>query len=175
MSELQKETDRAAVVLGASKLDLQLYQLLQKVLLACPSGQDELLDNEGGLSTFSAKIHLAHRLGLITSEFARALHLVRKIRNSFAHELGASSLALGEHRNRVRELIQPFLRDPNYEFQMNLISNGKISPSVDFKYALTVLTLQLEVAIAKHNSVSSLYAVPLVSDVKKRNDKNKKK
>lgn len=37
------------------------------------------------LGTFSAKIDGAQQLGLISRYFARDLHLVRKIRNEFAH------------------------------------------------------------------------------------------
>jgi len=46
VDDFARESDRAAVVLGAAKLDLQLYQILQKVLLPNPSATDELLDGD---------------------------------------------------------------------------------------------------------------------------------
>ncbi|MEZ5064312.1 MAG: hypothetical protein R3B81_06225 [bacterium] len=114
VEDFSSESDRAAVILGASRLDLGLRNLLQHVLLPNPSGRDELLDGEGPLSTFSARIHAAYRLGLITPEFARSLHLVRRIRNEFAHETASSSLDSGAHRDRVRELARPFIHQPGY-------------------------------------------------------------
>jgi len=49
MSEFMAESDRAAVILGAAKLDLLLYQLLSKFLVASPSSKDELLDGDSPL------------------------------------------------------------------------------------------------------------------------------
>jgi hypothetical protein len=103
--EFMAETDRAAVVLGASKLDHQLYMILKKVLLPCPARRDDLFDGESGLGTFSAKIDMAYRLGLIDAGFARHLHLIRKIRNDFAHDVSGCSLDSGPHKDRVLELV----------------------------------------------------------------------
>jgi hypothetical protein len=80
--DFKSESDRAAVILGAAKLDMMLFQILQARLIACASGKDELLEGDNPLSTFSARINIAFRLGIITSELARALHLVRRIRNA---------------------------------------------------------------------------------------------
>jgi hypothetical protein len=98
------ESDRAAVILAAAKLDELLAELLRSVLQPSPLAQDELFDTERPLSTFSAKIHLAHRLGLFDPAFARALHLVRRIRNSFAHETAKAQFDQSPHRDRIREL-----------------------------------------------------------------------
>ena len=92
LDEFKSESDRAAVILGAAKLDILLYQLLTKFLIASPAGTDELFDGDAPLGTFSSKINLAHRLGLIDKDFSRALHLIRKIRNSFAHEISGTTL-----------------------------------------------------------------------------------
>jgi len=107
VEQLVNEGDRATVILVVAKLDLILSQILQKHLVSIPGSKDELLDNDGPLSTFSAKIHIAYRLGLIDNLFARSLHLIRKIRNNFAHEVEGCSLNSGSHRDRVRELIAP--------------------------------------------------------------------
>ena len=45
----------------------------------------KLLEDTGALSTFSARIDTAYALGLIADSERRNLHLVRKIRNEFAH------------------------------------------------------------------------------------------
>ena len=107
-NDLKSESDRAVVVLAAAKLDLLLYQILSKVLKPTPGKTDGLLDGESPLGTFSARIMMCHRLGLIDDAFARALNILRKIRNSFAHEPSGVSLDSGQHRDRVKELVMPF-------------------------------------------------------------------
>jgi hypothetical protein len=106
IKEFKDESDRAAVILGAAKLDILLYQLLKTSLRPSTSRSDELLDSDGPLATFNARIVFCHRLGLINDEFCRVLHLIRKIRNSFAHELGGISLDSGAHGDRIRELAR---------------------------------------------------------------------
>ena len=113
-AELSVENDRSAVILGAARLDIGLRHLLEHVLAPNTSTRDELLDNDGPLSSFSARIQMSFRLGLITADFVRALNLVRKIRNDFAHEASGASLTSGAHHDRVRELSRPFIRQPGY-------------------------------------------------------------
>jgi hypothetical protein len=142
--EFSSESDRAAVVLGAAKLDLLLYQLLQRFLLPSPSTRDELLDAEGVLGTFSARINAAQRLGLITVSFARDLHLIRKIRNSFAHEITSSSLSLGSHRDRIRELMPPYKNLAKYEDILTAFFGEKRGPGIEFRFAIAVMAIRLE-------------------------------
>ena len=107
LGDFLKESDRAAVVVGAAKLDILLRQLLQRFLLPSTGSSDELLDTERPLGTFSARIHACYRLGLIDAEMTRALHLVRRIRNEFAHETSAVDLSSGSYADRIRDLISP--------------------------------------------------------------------
>ncbi|MCX6173402.1 MAG: hypothetical protein NTZ27_01450 [Ignavibacteriales bacterium] len=146
-NEFTEESDRAAVILGAAKLDLLLYQILQKALRPCPTGQDELMDGDAPLSTFSSKINLIHRMGIISSDFARVLHIIRKIRNTFAHEMASRSLDLGSHRDRVAELISPFRHLPIFESTYKTFFQENSGPSYDFRYALTCIIMRLEVIL----------------------------
>lgn len=107
--EFKNESNRAAVILGTSQLDLPLYQLMETFLLPNASSKNELLGGDSPFSTFSSRINIRFRLGLIDAEFCRALHLVRKIRNSFAHEVPGVSLESGSHRGRIKELVAPFV------------------------------------------------------------------
>ena len=66
--EFHAESDRAAVILGAAKLDELLRELLEKCFLPKVGDYDELLGDEGGerpLSALSARINAAYRLSLI--------------------------------------------------------------------------------------------------------------
>lgn len=79
-----QETDRAAAVLGGAFVDARLELVLRKRLSA---NQDELLGHMGPLGTFSARIDLAWGLRWVDSDSAHDLHVIRKIRNDFAHHL----------------------------------------------------------------------------------------
>ncbi len=86
-AQFEKETDRAAAVLVGAMLDEVLASLLRKRLIPPLSKERSLLDSPyAPLGTFSARIDAAYQLGLISSYLARDLHLIRKIRNEFAHE-----------------------------------------------------------------------------------------
>lgn len=106
-AEYEKETDRAAVIVAAAAFDSSLAALIGHFLVAVPSASDDLFDGPNApLASFSAKIALAHRLGLISSRFARNLHLVRKIRNDFAHNISGASFEDASVRSRILELYK---------------------------------------------------------------------
>jgi hypothetical protein len=63
-------------------------RLLRTFLIPCNTSEDPLFDGANApLSTFNARIEMAYRLGVIDATFSRNLHLVRKIRNDFAHNV----------------------------------------------------------------------------------------
>ena len=99
---LSDESPRGMVLVLAAELDRLLLELLRAVM-SKTKHTEELLNGDGGISTFSARIATAFALQLIEEEEHRDLTLIRKIRNDFAHKLGASfddqSIS-----NRVREL-----------------------------------------------------------------------
>jgi DNA-binding MltR family transcriptional regulator len=138
LKEFEGESDRAVVILGSAKLDLLLYQLLVKYLLSNPSSQDSLFDGDAPLSSFSAKINLTLRLGLIDSNVARALHQIRKIRNAFAHEVTGCKLDSGIHRDRVKELVAPLKRFEQFDDLRETLGLSEGPPS-DFRTMLTIM------------------------------------
>ena len=142
--EFKSESDRAAVVLGAAKLDILCYQILQNFLIPSPTGKDELLEADCPLGTFSSRIHMLFRLGLIEADLARALHLIRKIRNSFAHELSGGNLEEGSHRDRIRELIQPLHEAAGFNVLLKDIFVGERNSSTYFRAAVAYLSLRLD-------------------------------
>ena len=166
IKEFEDETDRAAVILGAAKLDTLLYQLLGKFFLPSPAGRDELLDGDSPLSTFSARINTAYRLGLIDAPFSRALHLIRRIRNSFAHELSGCNLDSGAHRDRVKELVLPFKGLPFVKkFEEGFYSERKRSgPSAEFRTVLAIMTARLDFAVLWIRGVQNDQVLKLIEE-----------
>lgn len=152
--EFKNESDRAAVVLGGAQLDLLLYQLLEAFLLPVTSGKDELLEGDSPLATFSARINVSYRLGLVDEDLARALHLVRKIRNSFAHEISSASLAAGAHRDRVRELVLPFAGNWALREMLDRCFDGEETAGAQFRACIAVMSLRLDGAIGRVVRVS---------------------
>ena len=170
---LENEGDRAAVILVVSKLELILSQILQKYLIPVPDSEDGLLANDRPLGTFSARIHMAHRLGLIDNLFSRSLHLIRKIRNDFAHEVEGCTLNSGSHRNRVRDLIAPF---ENLEFFKKLCDSfkkeGKFTlASIQFRAMAAVICTNLEVLFSRCITLSDKDALGLLRVAEEKTSK----
>ena len=85
---IQSESTRAKVILSACYLD-ELLRKLIKILLRSNKGKsDPLFDGaQAPLSTFSARIEIAYRMGAISVENKNSLNYIRKIRNKFAHKI----------------------------------------------------------------------------------------
>jgi DNA-binding MltR family transcriptional regulator len=112
LEQFQKESDRAAVILVVSIIDENLETLLKSYLVPNPTANDSLFDSAtSALSNFSSKIDMAYRIGLISGKFARDLHIVRKIRNSFAHDIYGCNFQNGSVLARIRELENSFHND----------------------------------------------------------------
>jgi DNA-binding MltR family transcriptional regulator len=105
MREFEKESDRACVILSVAMLERALETLLKAQLAATSSSKDELLEGAyAPISSFNARIDLAHRLGLISARFCRDLHIIRRIRNDFAHDVRRCTFKDASVRARVLEL-----------------------------------------------------------------------
>jgi hypothetical protein len=103
--ELGKESDRAAVILAGAMFDEALLELIRRRLAQSPNDEDSLLDGAiAPIGTFSARIDLGYRLGLYHKQFWRGLHLVRRIRNKFAHHIEGCTFEERDVVSRIREL-----------------------------------------------------------------------
>jgi len=104
---LAYEGERSLVIGGAARIDVGLERLLKAVMSRGPRGKDDnLFDPDRPLGTFSAKIKLAYRLGLLDDDVEHALQLIRKIRNDFAHATTDIRLLECSHADRVREIVK---------------------------------------------------------------------
>lgn len=156
IAEFKGESDRATVILAAAKVDAMLYLLISKTLLPITTSQDELLDGDSPLGTFSSRINIAFRLGLISPSFTKALNILRKIRNSFAHEVKGGSLKTGGHSDRIRELLIPFQNLKIYQAIRKDNFDNKEGLDIDFRIISTLMIIRLDVAI--------YYAEPIKPD-----------
>lgn len=82
---LTPETDRGCALMAAAFLDEKLIELLRKNLADDVRLAVKVFEPNGALGTFSARIDMAYLLGLIPKNAQKDLHILRKIRNEFAH------------------------------------------------------------------------------------------
>jgi DNA-binding MltR family transcriptional regulator len=107
---LAERAARPIVIIGASKIDDLLVEILRKYLLpknAKEKEADELLENDAPLSTFSSRIKMCRRLGLIDRSTCAVLEKLRKLRNLSAHEIKFDHTVspVREHVSEFRTLI----------------------------------------------------------------------
>ncbi|MHC4268232.1 MAG: hypothetical protein ACYSTS_07170 [Planctomycetota bacterium] len=136
---IKSESTRAKVILSACYLDKLLNQLLEILLKPNDAKNDSLFDGPTApLSTFSAKIELAARMGTIDNDTKKSLHLVRKIRNQFAHSLSDCDFNDSKIENWNKELHE--LNDHASERRRATFSEGAIG---DFEKSISWLVFWL--------------------------------
>lgn len=100
-------SDRSCVIVVASIIDELLGQLIRARLAPNPSSTDTLFDGPNApLASLSARIDLSYRIGIISSKLCRDLHIVRRLRNHFAHSVQACTFADTGCKDQVQELMR---------------------------------------------------------------------
>lgn len=85
-----EKDDRSIAIVGGTFLELALDHILRAFLPEEDKEVNKLFEFNNALGNFSNKITMVYSLGLIDKLIKDDLHLVRKIRNEFAHDLYAS-------------------------------------------------------------------------------------
>jgi hypothetical protein len=88
IDELEKQSDRGAGIIAAAFIE----EILELVILnrLRPLSSDKhrnLFKGNSPLSTFAAKIDIAYAIGIINDLGHIQLHLIREVRNRFAHRI----------------------------------------------------------------------------------------
>lgn len=99
---------RALVIIVAAAADDHLRSALLNRMRPTTGDNDELFDGDAPLSSFSAKIRLCYRLSIIDEQYVKALTMLRKIRNDFAHHPSGGTLEDPKQRDRVQEYARAF-------------------------------------------------------------------
>lgn len=113
-TSLNNESDRGAVLMAAAFIEDKLTCLFKAYLIDNEPVSKDFLQNNGALATFSSKIDLAYLLGLIPKNVRQDLHILRKIRNDFAHNASNISFETPNIKDRTKALSvlsQEMLRD----------------------------------------------------------------
>lgn len=100
---LDKESSRGKVLVSTGFLEEQLKQILLAFMLQGQQAEDLLEGGNAPLGTLSSRISACFALGLINQNEHDDLHLIRKIRNDFAHDIH-TTFKTESVMNRCREL-----------------------------------------------------------------------
>lgn len=104
---LRRESERGSVIISAALIDEALEKMLKaKLVPASKPDDDELFNGHyAPLSGFSAKIDFAYRVGVIGFNIRKSLHLIRKLRNDFAHSPEQLNFQSQEVHSRIKDLF----------------------------------------------------------------------
>lgn len=90
--DVLEKSDRVRAVLLGAQIDRLLQRLLKVYLIPKSGKNDRLLDGSGFAGTFSARVELAFRVGLLSPDWYHDLKLINQIRDAFAHGLAGLTL-----------------------------------------------------------------------------------
>ena len=85
LHDLNKESERGAVLISSAYIEGQLKKIIAAFLLRGAASKKLLNEFSGPLGTFVARAAAAEALGLISEDEGSDLTVIRKIRNEFAH------------------------------------------------------------------------------------------
>lgn len=122
IEQLEKESERGTVIVSAALMDEALAELIKAKLVPSPGKDkdDELfVGSYAPLGTFSARIDFAYRLGIIAPSTRSSLHLLRKLRNDFAHSSLHMSFQTNSVKSRIKELFK--LNKPFFDVLWDVI------------------------------------------------------
>lgn len=152
---LGEKSDRPLIIVGASKIDDLLFHILSKYLLPNISGnKDDLLEGDQPIATFSSRIKLIYRLGIIDVKLFKLLDQIRKIRNLCAHSL-EFDLKKSPVREHIAELKKGIINRTSFTLtKARYFSNVFDSSAKELQCMLITICVILE-AIHEKISVTS--------------------
>jgi hypothetical protein len=114
LKELQSQTDRGSAIIAAAVLGDLLNQLLTARLIKLGSDRHDSLFNRTNapLSSFSSKIEMCFAIGVLSNEARLALHLIRDIRNEFAHRIEQIQFDYPAVAGMIQTRMLPALKRP---------------------------------------------------------------
>ena len=149
--QMLEERGRGAVLVGVARVDAALEHLLQAVMSPATAKSDGLFLPERPLGSIGAKVALASRLGLIDASVERALNVLRKLRNAFAHSAESASLEDPAHSSRLGEVYADARTNPLWTPLETVLAaqppsaHGPLEPALrDYILLITILVAFLE-------------------------------
>jgi len=165
---LSERNTRPIVIVGASKIEDLLYRILCKFLLpknVKKSQQDELLEGDNPIGTFSSKIKTLYRLGIIDKELFRILERIRAIRNKSAHSV-EFHLKKSPIREHITELKKMTLNRKSYKITLErYFNNVSLTEVTELQCIILTVCVLLE---AIHETIKTTEGVKETLEISKR-------
>jgi DNA-binding MltR family transcriptional regulator len=140
--KLSNESDRGAILIGASKVEEHLLNLVLIILpKSTKSYTNYLIKYPGPISSFSGKIELLYAFRIIDEEFYTSLNQLRSIRNKAAHtseefslkELNTELKKVNNFENLAQELIDFISWNSLIKFKRSTVKEMLDKQNVDRK------------------------------------------
>jgi DNA-binding MltR family transcriptional regulator len=134
--ELDTETDRSIAIVAGALIDEALKETLKALFIPALKRDRCVLNGVNSpIGSFSSRIDLCYQLGLISDVMQRDLHIVRKLRNDFAHNPFDLSFESGSVKNRIKELDDVAnYKEKNAETRLNF---GPPGTKHDFMFSIS--------------------------------------
>jgi hypothetical protein len=102
------ESDRGVVLVVAAMVEHELEKQIELRLLPKIEATDELMSQSvmSPIGSFSAKINIAYRIGIITAPERKIFHQLRAIRNCCAHEIDSQTFEANHFRDRIKNIVE---------------------------------------------------------------------
>lgn len=153
---LKESVPRPIIIIGASKVDDLLFQILNKHFLpkkAKLKDQDELLEGDRPLATFSSRIKLIYRLGLIDDTLRVALEKLRRLRNPSAHSV-AFDISRSPLREHFKELQKNIKQRKSFRLTKDrFFNNTQFTNIEELQCLLLTLCVLLEAILRKTSKI----------------------
>lgn len=149
--EAKRGSDRALILVSTAVLDEALRRTLQSFMIDTAVSRD-LLASSAPLGTMSSRIQISEALGLITPQESKCLHMIRVVRNEYAHEIGAAI-----NLNSIADRVENLRNAANA-----LANDGEIPKAWSFRLVISaacinmisILTLRLQRGEAGRRTVT---------------------
>lgn len=138
---------RLMIIIAGARLDNLLKRLLQSKMLHQGGGKDELFGHDRPLGTFSSRILLAYRLGLIDRDYESFLQTLRKLRNDAAHAAQRMDLISSPHIDHIMHMQTLASQSPLWSKFNKAPVNPKSDPKRSLYMSLMIAVFNLECAL----------------------------
>lgn len=163
---LAERTPRTMIIVGASRVDTLLNDILAAYLLpkrAKANDQDELLEGDRPLATFSSRIKMCYRLGLVDESLYLTLEVLRALRNPSAHSV-AFDVVKSPTREYIAELRSKVVSRPSFKWtKERYFNNRSLNKTEEMQCLLLTICVLLEAIREKTNRTSGSKSTMAIS------------
>jgi hypothetical protein len=186
VAEIEQQTDRGAALIAVAFVANRLERLIKSRLdpNANPDDLGKVFQGQGPLASFSAQIDLGYLMQFYPPVIRTLLHMVRDIRNDFAHTetpIKFDSQSIGDRCKNILKLLPPASVDgpqhiKNLEYEFGYPEKGRlwygtfathgdiVTPRQIYMAAITRLLLHLSLAMDVYGQPQLRVALPELPD-----------